>query len=101
MCVCVCNAMSVGDYNVTKKCDNIKLVNRHDMIQHESSNVYDKALVTVSPTCGVAQGNNNALKIKQRSSRIGTWNFQGLCCDRKALEIGEVVYKNHIDIVTG
>ena len=98
---CVCDEMSVGDYNVNKKCDNIKLVNRYDILQHESSNVYDKALASVSPACDVAQGNNKVLSIKQRGLRIGTWNFQGLCSDRKALEIGEVLSKNHIDIVGG
>ena len=98
---CVCDEMSVGDYNVNKKCGNIKLVNRYDILQHESSNVYDKALASVSPACDVAQGNNKVLSIKQRGLRIGTWNFQGLCSDRKALEIGEVLSKNHIDIVGG
>ena len=48
-----------------KKCDNIKLVNRYDMLQHESSNEYDKALVSVhvSIICDVAKGNNNVVKI--------------------------------------
>ena len=32
---------------------------------------------------------------------IGTWNFQGLCSERKALERGEVLSKNHIDIIGG
>ena len=41
------------------------------------------------------------MNIKQRGLRIGTWNFQGLCSDRKALEIGEVLSKNRIDIVGG
>ena len=43
----VCNKMSLGGYNVNKKCDYIKLVNRYDMLQHESSNEYDKGLVDV------------------------------------------------------
>ena len=37
---CVCDEMSVGDYNVNKKCD-YKGVNRYDMLQHERSNEYD------------------------------------------------------------
>ena len=43
----VFDEMSVGDYKVNKKCNNIQLVNRYDMLQHESStcNEYDKALV--------------------------------------------------------
>ena len=64
-----------------------KLVNRHDMLQHESSNEYDNILASVSPACDVAHGNYYELNIKQRGLRIGAWNFQGLCSDRKALEI--------------
>ena len=32
-------------------------------------------------------------------ARVGTWNFQALCSDSKALEIGEILTKNHIDII--
>ena len=35
----------------------------------------------------------------QRCLRIGSWNFQGLRSDRKALEIDQVLFKNHIAIV--
>ena len=56
---CVCDDMSVGDYNVIKKCDNTILVNRYSMLQHVSSTKFDKALVRVSPACEVAQRNNN------------------------------------------
>ena len=127
---CVCDEMSVGDYNVNKICDsreclvftwqevqsrkwlfshlylymellyssfrhlgrtfvatsgvlsvshvfaNINLVNRYDILQHGSSNVYDKALASVSPAGDVVQGNNKVLSIKQRSLRIGTWNLR-------------------------
>ena len=64
-------------------------MNRYDALQHDSSNEYDKDLASVSPACDVAQGNNNILNIKQRVLRIGRWNSQGLCSDRKALEIGD------------
>ena len=37
---CGSDELSVGDYNVNKKCYNIKLVNRYDMLQYESSNEY-------------------------------------------------------------
>ena len=56
--VCVRDEMSVGDYDVNEKYDYIKLVNRYDMLQHESSNEYDIILASVSPTCDVAHGNN-------------------------------------------
>ena len=71
------------------------------MLQHESSNEYDKALVRVSPAFDVGQGNNNVLNVKQRGLKIGTWNYQGLCSYRKALQIGEVLSKNRTDIVRG
>ena len=32
---------------------------------------------------------------------VYTWNFQVLCSDKKALEIGEGLSKNRIDIVGG
>ena len=96
---CMCDEMSVGEYNVNKNCNNINLVHRYDRLQHENCYKYDKALVSVSPICDVAKGNNNVLNIKQQGSRIGTWNFQGLCSHRKALEIGKVLSKIHIDIV--
>ena len=98
---CVSDVMSVDDNNVNKKCDNMKPVNRYDILQHESSDVYDKDLATVSPACEVAEGNNKVLNIKQRGLTIGSQNFQGLCSGRKALEIGEVLSKNHINIVGG
>ena len=63
--------------------------------------MYDKTLASVNPACDVALENNKVLNIKQRGLRIGTWNFQGFCSDRKALQIGEVLSKNHIDILGG
>ena len=43
-----------------------------------------------SPICDVSQTSESVTKIKHRGLRIGTWNFQGVCNDRKALKIGEV-----------
>ena len=63
---CVHDEMGAGDYNVNKKCDNIKLVNKYAILPHESSDEYDKALASVSPACDVAQGINKVLNIKQR-----------------------------------
>ena len=100
---CVCDEMNVGDRNVNAKCDNILLVNRFDSLQCGSNNESDDAFesVGVNLTGDVTQGKNKVSKIKQRGLRIGTWNFQGLCNERKALEIGEVLSKNYIDIVGG
>ena len=32
---------------------------------------------------------------------MGTWNFSGLCSERKQKEVGEVLQVNNIDVVTG
>ena len=83
--------MSVGDYNINKNCDNTKLIYSYDILQHESGNEYDKALVSVSPACDVDQGNKNALNAEQWGLRIGTWDFRFLCSEGKALEIGDAL----------
>ena len=41
------------------------------------------------------------LNNKHRGIRIGTWNFHGLRNNRKALEMGEDLAKNHTDILGG
>ena len=71
------------------------------MLQDEDSLEYVTAPERLgkSPICEVSQMSKSVPKIKQRGLRIGTWNFQVLCSDRKALEIGEVLSKNHIDII--
>ena len=61
----MCDELSVGDNSVIKKYDNIKLVNRYDVLQNESSNECEKAS-SVNPICDIAQGNKNVIKIKQR-----------------------------------
>ena len=52
-----------------------------------------------SPICKVGQSSKSVPKIKHKALKIGTRNFQGVCSDRKALEIGEVLSKNHINII--
>ena len=38
---------------------------------------------------------------KERRLRVATWNFSGLCSERKQKEVGELLAKNNIDIVAG
>ena len=38
---------------------------------------------------------------RERRLRIATWNFSGLGRERKQKEIGELLTKNSIDVVTG
>ena len=73
------------------------------MLQHEGSIEHGSDLERLDPipTCEVGQSSNSLPKTNHRGLRIGTWNFQGLCSGRKALEIGEVLYKNHIDNIGG
>ena len=33
--------------------------------------------------------------------RVATWNFSGLCSDRKQKEIGELLAKHNLDVVAG
>ena len=97
------NKLQVDANNVNKPCDNIKISNRYSVLKEENSLEHGRALGRLgnSPICEVSQISKSVPKIKHRGSRIGTWNFQGLCSDRKALEIGEVLSKNHIDIIGG
>ena len=32
---------------------------------------------------------------------MGTWNFSGLCSERKQKEVGELLQVNHIHVVAG
>ena len=67
------------------------------------SDEHDEASETAdaNPPYSVISGNENVVNIKQRRSRIGTRNFQGLCNDRYAFEVGEILHKNCIDIIRG
>ena len=38
---------------------------------------------------------------KKRKLRVGTWNFSGLCSERKQKEVGELLQVNNIDVVAG
>ena len=38
---------------------------------------------------------------RERSLRVATWNFSGLCSECKQKEIGEVLAKINIDVVVG
>ena len=38
---------------------------------------------------------------KERKLRIATWNFSGLCSERKQKEVGELLKKLNLDIVAG
>ena len=86
---CVYDEINVCEYNACKKHNTkLKLVNRYDILQHEGKDC-DEAFesVSTSPILKLRQGSKCVTRIKMRGLRIGTWNFQGLCSDRKALEV--------------
>ena len=37
----------------------------------------------------------------ERRLRVATWNFSGLCSDRKQKEVGELLAKHNLDVVAG
>ena len=70
------------------------------MLHHEDSTEHNRAFerAGMTPIREVGQSKKPVAKLKHRGLRIGTWNFQGLCIHRKALERGEFLSKNHMDI---
>ena len=38
---------------------------------------------------------------RERKLRLATWNFSGLCSDRKQKEIGELLAKHNLYVVAG
>ena len=36
-----------------------------------------------------------------KRERIATWNFSGLCSERKQKEVGELLLKPNLDVVVG
>ena len=84
---CVYDEIREGVSNIIKNADNVELVYRFNLLQHEGNGEHRKAFETlaVNPTHIVVCCNETLLNIKQRGLRIGTWNFQGLRSDRKAL----------------
>ena len=38
---------------------------------------------------------------QERKLRVGTWNFSGLCNERKQKEVGELLKVSNIDVVAG
>ena len=94
---CVYDKLHADANSVNKTCDSIKLSNRYSLLKNEDSFEHDRAL----KICEVSQISKSVPKIEHRGLRTGTWNFQGLCSDKNALEIGEVLSKNHIDIIGG
>ena len=99
---CVYDKLHVDASNVNKTCDNMRLSSRYSVLQDEDCLQYVGApeILGGSPICEVGQISESVTGVKRRGLGIGAWNFQGLCSDRKALEIGEVLSQNYIDIIS-
>ena len=74
-------------------------MNRFDQLAQAGSSCSDKHMDSVDVL-------TNRIKAvleskRERRLRVATWNFSGLCSDRKQKEIGEVLANNNIDIVAG
>ena len=72
---CVYDVMSVGVSSTCKQCNNVDLVNRFDLLQHEKSGECDKT-IDVHINCNVVSCNKSVVNNKHRGIRIGTWNFR-------------------------
>ena len=38
---------------------------------------------------------------QERRLRVATWNFSGLCSDRKQKEVGQLLVKHNVEVVAG
>ena len=63
---------------------------------YESDSVVDVDLEVVNNKI-MNLGDNK----QRRRLRVATWNFSGLCSERKQKEVGELLVENNIDIVAG
>ena len=89
----------VLDEQVKSNCSSdvasLKCVNRFDLLVNEEcssqkcNNKVDVDLEVVSSK-GKTLGNK-----KERSLRVATWNFSGLCSERKQKEVGELLVENN------
>ena len=69
----------------------------------ESLSIADEYIDNVCVDVEVVGGRVNNVKgiRSERRLRIGTWNFSGLCSDRKQKEVGELLMKLNLDVVAG
>ena len=80
----------------------LKCVNRFELLMDEecSSNECERTGdIDLEVVSNKVKGLED--KKKQRRLRVATWNFSGLCSERKQKEVGELLVENNIDIVAG
>ena len=105
---CLCDEMNLGVSKVNEKPGSVKLLyrlelNKFKLLQHVGGDEHDEALeiIDVNLAYSMMSCNKNVAQIKQRELNTGTWNFQCLHNDMKALEVGEILHKSYIDIIGG
>ena len=78
--------MSVSISNLIKKrnAGNLQVVNKFDMLLHVDNSELDKSFEAVEIDTNYSTAFCNKNTPKKRGLKIGSWNFQGLCSNRKA-----------------
>ena len=102
-CRCVLDE-ALRDHSRCAKPARVEYVNRFDQLDQAGSSCSDKHMdsVDVNVDVNVLSNRIQVLESKrERRLRVATWNFSGLCSERKQKEVGELLANNNIDIVAG
>ena len=93
------------DHSRCAKPARVECVNRFDQLDQADSSCSDKHMDSVDVNVDVNVLCNKIKPVleskRERRLHVATWNFSGLCSERKQKEVGEVLAKNNIDIVAG
>ena len=103
-CRCVLDE-ALQDHSRRAKPVRVECVNRFDQLDQAGSLCSDKHMDSVDVNVDVNVLSNRIKAVleskRERRLRGATWNFSGLCSERKQKEVGEVLANNNIDIVAG
>ena len=76
----------------------VQCVNRFEVLTSNDSKCVDGGIdITILEDSVKAVEENKY----SRKLRVGTWNFSGLCSERKQKEVGQVLNKLNLDVVAG
>ena len=89
-CRCVLDQVSIAQQQVEL---DVQCVNRFEPLSSDDECV---DVIAVEEKIKAVTGNKC-----ERKLRIGTWNFAGLCSERKQKEVGQVLEKLNLDVVAG
>ena len=93
----------VKSNNCSPDVASLKCVNRFDLLVDEecSSQKCNSKVDVDLDVVHVSRKVKTLGNKKERSLRVATWNFSGLCSECKQKEVGELLVENNIDIVAG